>query len=61
MKIFLISGKSQSGKGEVARIIKNYYNQKHQKSIITEYSKYIKLFTNLKLWNSCTFHIAAFG
>lgn len=44
MKIFLIAGKSHVGKGEVAKIIQNYYNQLHQKSIITEYSKYIKLF-----------------
>ncbi len=44
MKVFLIAGKSQTGKGEIAQRIKNYYNKKNQKSIITEYSKYIKLF-----------------
>lgn len=44
MKIFLIAGKARSGKGEVAKAIKTYYNQKKQKTVITEYSKYVKLF-----------------
>ena len=44
MKIFLICGKAQSGKNEVANIIKEYYNNVQQKSVITGFSKYIKLF-----------------
>jgi hypothetical protein len=44
MKIFVIGGKSGSGKGEVAKIIKEYYIYKLKKCIITEYSKYLKLF-----------------
>ena len=40
MKIFLISGKAGSGKNEVANIIKNYLD----KTVITAFSKYIKLY-----------------
>lgn len=40
MKIFLISGKAGSGKNEAAKIIKRNL----EKSIITSFSKYIKLF-----------------
>lgn len=55
MKIFLISGKAQAGKGEVAKVIKNYYNQKQEKSVITEFSKYIKLFaTEMTSWTGET-------
>ncbi len=43
MQIFLIAGKARSGKNEVAKIIKHYYDKKDQKSILTEYSKYVKL------------------
>lgn len=42
MKIFLIAGKAGSGKLEVAKLIESYYLNKNQKSVITEYSKYIK-------------------
>ncbi len=44
MKIFLIAGKAESGKGEVAKFIKEFYIYKHEQSVITEYAKYIKLF-----------------
>ncbi|MEG1892539.1 MAG: hypothetical protein RR189_01430, partial [Bacilli bacterium] len=37
-------GKSGSGKGEVAKYIKEYYIYKLQNSVITEYSKYLKVF-----------------
>ncbi len=40
MRIFLIAGKAGSGKNEVAKIIKNNL----QNSVITGFSKYIKLF-----------------
>lgn len=42
MKIFLIAGSAGSGKGEVAKIIKEYYIYKLQNCVITEYSKYLK-------------------
>lgn len=44
MKIFVVAGKSGSGKGEVAKIIKEYYIYKLRNTVITEYSKYLKLF-----------------
>ena len=44
MRIFLISGKARSGKNEVANIIKFYYDQKGEKTVVTEYSKYVKVF-----------------
>ena len=44
MKIFLIAGRSGSGKGEVAKIINEYYVYKLKKCVVTEYSKYLKLF-----------------
>ncbi len=44
MRIFLIAGKAGSGKGEVAKIIKEYYIYKLEKCIITEYSKSLKNF-----------------
>ncbi len=44
MRIFLIAGKSGSGKNEVARLIKEYYIYKLEESAITSYSKYIKNF-----------------
>ncbi len=52
MRIFLIGGKSGSGKGEVAKIIKEYYIYKLETCAITEYSKYLKNFTKeLTDWN----------
>ena len=44
MRIFLIAGKAGSGKGEVAKIIKEYYIYKLEKCVITEYSKPLKKF-----------------
>lgn len=44
MKIFLLAGKARSGKGEVANVIKKYYDYKGQKTVITEFSKYLKVF-----------------
>ena len=44
MKIYLVAGKSGSGKGEVAKIINEYYLSLNQKPIITSFSKYIKMY-----------------
>jgi len=44
MKIFIIAGKAGSGKGEIAKIIKEYYIYKLEECAITSYSKYIKNF-----------------
>ena len=44
MKIYLVAGKSGSGKGEVAKIIREYYLSKGRKPIITSFSKYIKMY-----------------
>ena len=44
MRVFVIAGKSGSGKGEVAKIINEYYIYKLQKNVVTSYSKYLKLF-----------------
>ncbi len=52
MRIFLIAGKARSGKQEVATFIKQYFDKNNEKSVITEYSKYIKLFaTEMIDWN----------
>lgn len=42
MKIFLIAGKAESGKAEVAKMIKEYYIYQRKDAVITEYSKYLK-------------------
>ena len=44
MKIYLVAGKSGSGKNEVAQIIKNYYTSFGKRVLITEFSKYLKLY-----------------
>ena len=44
MKIFVVGGKSGSGKNEVAKMIEEYYTYKLKKCVNTEFSKYIKLF-----------------
>ena len=44
MRLFLVAGKAGSGKSEVAKIIKEYYEKKQEKTVITEYSKYLKIF-----------------
>ena len=52
MKIFLIAGKAGSGKSEVADIIKNYYEEENKKVVVTEYSKYLKLYAKeILAWN----------
>lgn len=49
MNVFLIAGKAHSGKGLVAKIIKNNLSGV---SVITEYSKYLKLYAKEILgWN----------
>lgn len=44
MKIFVVAGKAGSGKGEVAKFIKEYYIYKLENSVVTQYSKYLKNF-----------------
>lgn len=44
MEIYLVAGKSGSGKGKVANIIKEYYLSIGKKPIITEFSKYAKMY-----------------
>ena len=44
MKIFLVAGKSGSGKTEVAKLINEYYVYQKQRCAITSYSKYLKNF-----------------
>lgn len=44
MKIYLVAGKSGSGKGEVAKIIKEYYLSLGNKPLITSFSKYLKMY-----------------
>ena len=43
MKLFIIGGRANVGKNTLAKYIKEYYDNKNEKTIITEYSKYIKL------------------
>ena len=52
MRIFIIGGKSGSGKTNLAKMIKDYYDKENKKSVITEYSKYLKLFAKEMVnWN----------
>ena len=52
MKIYLVAGKSGSGKGEVARIIKEYYLGLGKKPIVTGFSKYLKMYAKEIIdWN----------
>ena len=44
MRIFLVAGKAGSGKGEVAKLIKEFYTYKLESCVITEYTKYLKNF-----------------
>ena len=44
MNLYLIAGKAGSGKNEVAKIIKEYYLGLKKKVLITEFSKYLKLY-----------------
>ncbi len=55
MKIFVVGGKSGSGKGEVAKFINEFYIYKLKKCVITEYSKYLKEFAKeLTDWDGIT-------
>ena len=40
MRLFVIGGKSGSGKSALAKLIKEHYNKLGEKTIITEFSKY---------------------
>ena len=44
MRLILISGKARSGKTMLASLMKEYLEENHKKVVITEFSKYIKLF-----------------
>ena len=44
MKLFIIGGKADTGKNVLAQMIKEYYEKREEKTIITEYSKYIKMY-----------------
>ena len=44
MKVYLIAGKARSGKTKAAYLLKEILESKKHKVVITEYSKYIKLF-----------------
>ncbi len=44
MRVFLIAGKARSGKTKAAQLLKEILEKKHESAVITEYSKYIKLF-----------------
>ena len=52
MKIFVIAGHAGSGKSEVAKIISDYYNNNDTKCIISEFSKYLKVYAHeIVGWN----------
>lgn len=44
MKIYMIAGKAGAGKNTTANYIKEYYEQNGKKTVITEMSKYLKLY-----------------
>lgn len=44
MKIYMIAGKAGAGKNTTANYIKEYYEQNGKKTVITEVSKYLKLY-----------------
>ena len=44
MKVFIVAGKSGSGKMELSKFISEYYIYKLQKNVVTSYSKYIRSF-----------------
>lgn len=44
MKVYIIAGKAGSGKNTTANYIKNYYESLNKKVVITEISKYLKIF-----------------
>lgn len=49
MKVYVIVGKSGSGKTTVASIIKEYYETKGKKALITGFSDYLKLYAHIML------------
>ncbi len=52
MRVFLVAGKSGVGKNEVAKLIKEYYLKKEEATVITSFSKYLKLFAyEMTDWN----------
>ncbi len=52
MRVFLIAGKSGSGKDRTAKIIKEYYQKKEESTVITSFSKYLKLYAyEMTGWN----------
>lgn len=46
MKVILLCGKGGSGKSTVASLVKEYYTYQKKESVITEFSKYLKLYAN---------------
>lgn len=42
--IFLIAGRARSGKSTIGEIIKNYYQNLSKKVIISQYTKYLKMY-----------------
>ena len=42
--MYVIAGKARSGKTQAARILKKLYEERGLKVVISEYSKYVKLF-----------------
>lgn len=46
MKLFIICGKSGSGKNTAAGIIKEYYEKRNKNVLITEFSKYLKMYAS---------------
>ena len=52
MKIYIISGKAQSGKNLTANLIKEYCEKKNKKTIIISYAKYLKDYAKaITNWN----------
>lgn len=45
MRIFLISGRARNGKDTTGNFLVDYFNKKNEKSVKTQYSKYIKMYT----------------
>lgn len=57
MKIFVIGGKSGSGKNEVAKMIQEYYIYQKKRVVGTEFSKYLKVFAKeLTDWDGVSFN-----
>ena len=51
-KIYLISGKAHCGKSTVANILYEYFLKNNKKYVITQYSKYLKLYAQeIENWN----------